>query len=120
MRAIVLVFLLLAATPLFAADALFPIETHRLLDVQTIEAFPADIKTALGRQKAGVEGFADQWDKFNATDAVDPKLPMRRFVAGGTSSTAALLAYEQGGRAHSFHAVAFSLRADGWTKVGEW
>lgn len=120
MRAIHLVILLLAATPLVAADAGFPIDTHSLVEVRTIEAFPADIKAALGRQKAGVDGFADQREKFNATDAINSSLPMRRFSAGGASSTAALLAYEEGGRAHSFHAVAFSLETQGWTKVGEW
>jgi len=33
---------------------------------------------------------------------------------------ATCLAYEQGGRSHSFHAVAFSLRRSGWSQAGEW
>jgi hypothetical protein len=119
-RAAFLASLLLATTSLVAADAGKFFDTGLLIEVNTIEAFPTDIKVALGRQKSGVDGFADKRDKFNATDVINSDLPMRRFIVGGASSNSDVLAYEEGGRAYSIHAVAFTLGKQGWTPAGEW
>lgn len=108
------------ATRAAAADTPFVIDTRQLVEVKTVEALPRDVKRLLGRQKSGVEGFADRWDKFNKTDVVNEKLPMRRFLVGGAGAISALVAYEQGGRAYSIHASAFALESSGWTEVGKW
>ena len=117
---LVRIVLVVVVTCAAAADTGLPIDTRSLVEVRTLAALPRVVTSALGRQNAGLEGIADVREKFNATDVVDSRLPMRRFVVGGASSTAALVAYEQGGRSHSFHAVAFSLGRSGWSEVGEW
>ena len=117
---LVRIVLVVVVTCAAAADTGLPVDTRSLVEVRTLAALPRAVTSALGRQKAGLEGIADVREEFNATDVVDSRLPMRRFVVGGASSTAALVAYEQGGRSHSFHAVAFSLGRSGWSEVGEW
>jgi hypothetical protein len=112
--------LVAVATGTAAADTGTPIDTRSLVEVHTLAALPRDVTSVLGRQKAGAQGIADVREKFNPTDVVDSRLPMRRFVVGGASSTSALVAYEQGGHSHSIHAVAFSLGRAGWSQVGEW
>ena len=114
--------IVLTAMPRVAAAAEIPfvIDTSRLVQVNSVEGLPPDVKKILGRQKTGIEGFADKWDKFNKTDVIDPRLPLRRFNTGGAGPTSALVAYEQGGREYSIHATAFALERSGWTAVGEW
>ena len=114
------VLLIPLATPLVAADVPFPVDTRSLLEVISIEGLPADVKQILGCQKTGVEGIADKWERFNATDVIYNEFPMRRSVAGGAGPSSAVVAYEQGGRGYSFLAAAFALEASGWTKVSEW
>ena len=108
------------ATPLAAADVPFPVDTRSLVEVGSIEALPADVKRMLGRQNTGVEGIADKWDRFNATDVTYNQLPMRRFIAGGAGPGSAVVAYEQGGRGYSIQAAAFALARSGWVKAGQW
>ena len=103
-----------------AASADPSFDTRSLVKVESVDGMPKDVRTALGRQKAGIDGIADAWKKFNATDVIDSRLPMRRFIVGGASSASALVAYEQGGHSYSIHAVAFYLQDWGWTKVAEW
>ena len=117
---LVRIVLVVVVTCTAAADTGLSVDTRSLVEVRMLAALPRAVTSALGRQKAGLEGIADIRENFNATDVVDSRLPMRRFVVGGASSTAALVAYEQGGRSHSFHAVAFSLGRSGWSEVGEW
>jgi len=112
--------LVVGATCAAAADTALRIDTRSLVEVRMLAALPRDVTSALGRQKAGVQGIADVGEKFNATDVVDSRLPMRRLVVGGASSASVLVAYEQGGYSHSFHAVAFSLGSSGWSQVCEW
>jgi hypothetical protein len=118
--AILLAILLAATTRITSAETPFVIDTSRLVQVTSVEGLPADVKKLLGRQKAGIEGFADKWDKFNKTDVIDPRLPMRRFNTGGAGPTSALVAYEQGGQEYSIHAIAFALEKSGWVEVGKW
>jgi hypothetical protein len=108
------------ATPVVAAGTPFPADTLSLVEVGSIEGLPADVKKILGRQKTGVEGIADKWDRFNATDVINNQLPMRRFITGGASPSSAVVAYEQGGIGYSIQAAAFALQRSGWTEVGQW
>ena len=108
------------ATCAAAAGAQFVIDTSRLVQVQSVEGLPADVKKALGRQKTGIDGLADGRERFNKTDVVDNKLPMRRFIVAGVGPESVLVAYEEGGRAYSIHAEAFALKNSGWIQVGKW
>ena len=112
--------LITLATPIVAADMSFPADTSSLVEVRSIEGLPTDVKKILGRQKIGVEGIADKWEKFNTTDVMRDQLPVRRFITGGAGPRSALVAYEQGGRGYSIQAAAFALERSGWLKVGEW
>lgn len=106
--------------PVGAADIPFPIDTRSLVEVRSIEAFPEDVRKALGRQKSGAQGIADKWDKVNARGSTNNQLPVRRFITGGVGPSSALVAYEQGGGGTSAQAAAFSLERSGWVKVGQW
>jgi hypothetical protein len=44
-----------------------------------------------------MEGIADRTGKYNSTDVVDSRLPMRRFLIAGLDADSALLAIEHGG-----------------------
>lgn len=119
--AYLITFMLIAPVPAIASAAVpFVIDASRLVEVQSVEQLPLDLKKILGRQKNGIEGLADRRDEFNRTDVIDTKLPMRRFAIGGAGPGSALVAYEQGGRGYSIHAVAFALGTLGWVEVGEW
>lgn len=106
--------------PVGAADIPFPIDTRSLVEVKSIEAFPEDVRKALGRQKTGAQGIVDKWEKVNTTNSTNNQLPVRRFITGGVGPSSALVAYEQGGGGTSAQAAAFSLERSGWVKVGQW
>ena len=96
------------------------LDLHSLVEVRTIKGLPNDVSTLLGRQKEGPDGIADAGEPFNRTDVVDRRLAMRRFIVAGVSSTAVLVAYEQGGRGYSMHARGYVLERAGWRQVGAW
>ena len=102
------------------ADTDLPFSTYNFVEVRTLAALPREVTAMLGWHKSGVQGIADAQGKFNAIEAADSQLPQRRFVVGGASTAAALVAYEQGGPSRTFRAVAFTLGRSGWAKVGEW
>jgi hypothetical protein len=112
--------LVLLAASVLAADTELPFDSGSLVQVPTLAGLPKDVTAILGWHKTGTEGMADANEKFNAADVVDSHLPQRRFLIGGASHTAALVAYEQGGPSLTTHAVAFTTGNSGWIKVGEW
>ncbi len=112
--------LLLLATSVLAADTAPRFDSRSLVEVPTLAGLPKDVTVVLGWHKTGTAGMADANEKFNAGDVVDSNLPQRRFLIGGASHTAVLVAYEQGGRSLTTHAVAFTTGNSGWIKVGEW
>jgi hypothetical protein len=70
-----------------------------------------------------VEGIADAGQPFNATDVVDPGLPMRSLVVAGLSQHYCALSYWEGGIAMMFKTSIFEL-SDGaarlvWVSVGQ-
>jgi len=69
------------------------------------------------------EGIADAGQPFNATDIVDPGLPMRSLVVAGLSQHYCALSYWKGGMAMMFKTSIFEL-SDGaarlvWVSVGQ-
>jgi hypothetical protein len=96
------------------------LELRSLVVVHTIKGLPNDVNVLLGRQKEGPDGIADVGEPFNRTDVVDRRLPMRRFIVAGVSSTSVLVAYEQGGRGYSMQARGYVLEHAGWRQVGAW
>ena len=69
------------------------------------------------------EGLADAGQPFNATDDVNPGLPMRSLVVAGLSQHYCALSYWQGGMAMTFKTSIFEL-SDGaarpvWVSVAQ-
>ena len=58
-----------------------------------------------------LDGIADRNGKYNPTDVVDVRLPMRRFVVVGLDGDATLVAIEHGGRGWSVEVVLFKKTA---------
>ena len=91
-----------------------------LTEAHSLEILPAQLNSLLGRDRSGLEGIADRNGKFNVTDVVDNKLPMRRFVLAGLSASCAIVAVERGGRAHTYEVVAFEHINARWRVAQRW
>jgi hypothetical protein len=81
---------------------------HTFREVRTLSALPPSLQTALGVGRLGLEGIADRDGKFNPTDVVDSKLPMRRLLVAGLEGDTALVAIEHGGRGSRVEVAFFS------------
>jgi TPR repeat protein len=66
-------------------------------EVDLLSDLPSQVKQLLGIDEKGLSGIAERGKPYNVTDAVDEKLPMRRFSIAAVSSDCILVAYEQGG-----------------------
>src|SRR6266704_5053956 len=91
-----------------------------LTEAHSLEILPAQLNSLLGRDRSGLEGIADRNGKFNVTDVVDNKLPMRRFVLAGLSASCAVVAVERGGRAHTYEVVMFEHINAQWRVAQRW
>ena len=91
-----------------------------LTEAHSLEILPAQLNSLLGRDRSGLEGIADRNGKFNVTDVVDNKLPMRRFVLAGLSASCAIVAVERGGRAHTYEVVEFEYTNAKWRVAQRW
>jgi hypothetical protein len=76
--------------------------------VTSIRGLPLGIRDRLqimfGSQTLDI---ADPGTEFQATGAVNPKLPTRRLIAAGCTIEYCLLYYERGGAAHTWHVALF-------------
>jgi len=91
-----------------------------LVEAHSLEILPSQLNSLLGRDRSGLEGIADRNGKFNVTDVVDNKLPMRRFVLAGLSASCAVVAVERGGRAHTYEVVMFERTDAKWRVAQRW
>ena len=110
----------LAGHSALATDSDFEAQTSRMVEIRTLQALPRAVAAQLGLHQGGAGGIADANEPFNRTDNKGSQLPMRHFILGGASLTAALVVYEQGGRDSTFNARAFVLEASGWKPGPEW
>jgi hypothetical protein len=111
---------ILVTASAMAVDTQLPFDSRALVEVHTLEAIPKDVIALLGWQRDGVDGIAQRYDKFNATDAAGSDLPRRHFETAGVSSLAVVVIYQEGGRSTTYHAVAFVLTGAGWSRVRQW
>jgi hypothetical protein len=93
-----------------------PSVNSRLVEVKSILALPAEIGSALGASRVGLEGIADRGQSFNKTDVVDSSLPMRRFSIAGASENCILVAVERGGRGYSVEIIWFERASAAWQR----
>lgn len=85
-----------------------------LSEARSLSDLPNEVTSLLGQSRTGVDGIADQGGKFNVTDVVDVRLPMRRFIIAGLNSNCALVAIERGGRGYSIELIAFGQNNGKW------
>jgi len=84
---------------------------HHFREVRTLGALPSSVRAILGVGKPGLDGIADAGGKYNITDVVDSRYPMRSFVVAGVDDGAALVALERGGIGWSVAATLYSNTA---------
>ena len=73
-------------------------------ELRSLSDLPQKVRDFL-RIGGGLSGMADRGADFNPTDAVQPNLPMRRFLVAGMQGDSAIIAYERSGIAHSFEVL---------------
>jgi hypothetical protein len=78
----------------------------------SVGRIPASVRTALFNLMKYDPRLADRDERFNATDLVDDRLPMRRLVFAGGTATAWFVYYEHGGIGYHRHLVIFALERD--------
>ncbi len=121
--------ILLSGFSLVAAQQQSACVGKPLTEAHSLEILPAQLNSLLGRDRSGLEGIADRTGKFNVTDVVDNKLPMRRFVLAGLNLSTPMQSgwlYNAGGstalRIHFknwWHVSASSRRAVGANRAFE-
>jgi hypothetical protein len=110
----------LSATDTSGAEAPPHINGQSLSEVLSLAFLPVGVTTALGRTKSGMDGVADRTERFNVTDVVYSKLPMRLFIVGGVSDTHVLVAIEHGGRSLYFEAFSYTRANSIWKETRSW
>ena len=78
-----------------------------LREVHSVAQIPALVRLSLGVDRPGLDGVADRGRPFNATDVVDQRVPMRRFLVAGQDGDTWLVAIEHGGRGYSVEVFLF-------------
>ena len=93
---------------------------HELREVRSLRQLPPPVQMALGVGISGLEGIADRNGKYNPTDVVDSRLPMRRFLIAGVDADSALVAIERGGFGWSVEVIFFSYSTKKLTVERKW
>ena len=91
-------------------DALRDFKPEEFQRVEHVADIPESVWDALGVDVNG-HPLADPGSRWNATDVIDRKLPYRRLIFAGFSSTKWFIYYEHGGRGRSEHVILFSTVA---------
>jgi hypothetical protein len=88
----------------------FPLtETYVL--VTTVEQIPSAVMADLSARMKHDPRLANPGERFNRTDVVDPRSPMRRLVLAGLGARSWFVTYEHGGRGYHRHLVVYAQRA---------
>ena len=111
---LVVVWLLTGITAAVSASELSSCTDGSLSEVRTLAGLPSKVNLLLGQTTTGLEGIADRDEKFNVTDVIDERLPMRRFIIAGINPTCSLVALEHGGRGYSIELVVIELSSKQW------
>lgn len=88
-------------------------------EAQSLRELPPGIQVLLGVGLSPHDGgIADRGENFQPGDVLwDRMPPLRRFVLGMVNGDKALVALEQGGRAHQYKAVEFRQSGTTWEPV---
>lgn len=102
----------LVSTSFAAASA--GCDSAQLVEIRSLAKLPSDIRRLLPSTNSGLDGIADRGARFNETDVIDRKLPMRRFTLAGVGATCALIAVEHGGFVSGIEVTEYHLTAGEW------
>jgi hypothetical protein len=93
---------------------------YSLREVRTIRELPTGVQALLGVGRPGLQGIADLNGKYNLTDDVVSRLPMRRFRIAGLDADSALVAIEYGGFGSGVEVILFSNTYQMPTAARKW
>jgi hypothetical protein len=85
-------------------------------EAQSLRELPAGIQALLG-VGLGADGIADRGEDFNEGGVRADNMPTRRFALAVVHGDVAMVAVEQGGRAHAVNAVEFRQAGAVWDAV---
>jgi hypothetical protein len=80
--------------------------------VSKVDSIPAAVRAALFSLMKDDPRLANPGERFNSTDVVDRRFPMRRLIVAGGLPTSWLVCYEHGGRGYVRHLVIFAVQGD--------
>lgn len=78
---------------------------------KTVDQIPQPVRTALFRLMKYDPRLANPAERFNATDVVDSRFPMRRLISAGGTDSSWFVYYEHGGRGYIRRVVLFTVKA---------
>lgn len=97
--------------------ALAQLTTADYQPVSRVDDIPAGVRAALFGLMKHDPRLANPGERFNSTDVVDRRFPMRRLIVAAGLPTSWFVCYEHGGRGYVRHLVIFGVQGD---KVELW
>ena len=93
----------------WSARGNFPL-TEKYVLATTVEQIPPGVIADLSARMKHDPRLANPGERFNRTDVVDPRYPMRRLVLAGLGTRSWFVSYEHGGRGYHRHLVVYVQR----------
>jgi hypothetical protein len=87
----------------------FPL-TEQYALATTVQQIPPAVMADLSARMKHDPRLANPGERFNRTDVVDPRYPLRRVVLAGLGARSWFVSYEHGGRGYHRHLVAYAQR----------
>jgi hypothetical protein len=94
---------------ILSAQRNFPL-TEQYALVTTVQQIPPAVMADLSARMKHDPRLANPGERFNRTDVVDPRYPMRRLVLVGLGARSWFVSYEHGGRGYHRHLVVYAQR----------
>ncbi len=99
------------------SSALHPVPLQNFLaqkyqPITTVDGIPQNIKEALLKRMKHDPRIANPGEKFNKTDLINARYPMRRLVVAGKTDSSCFICYEHGGRGYHLELVIFNTEKE--------
>src|SRR5262245_40596960 len=104
-----LAFHLVSDSTITSARRIFPL-TEQYTLVGTVQQIPPAVIADLSARMQHDPRLANPGERFNRTDVVDSRYPMRRLVLAGLGARSWFVSYEHGGRGYHRHLVVYAQR----------
>jgi hypothetical protein len=100
---------LVSESAVFSPRHNFPL-TEKYVLATAVEQIPPGVMADLSARMKHDPRLANPGERFNRTDVVDPRSPMRRLVLAGLGARSWFVTYEHGGRGYHRHLVVYAQR----------